>query len=174
LQEREHETLVHDSNVHYKKVEYNIMKVNDITYSDGRLIAAENDFLFYIFRDDYYGERNAYGGYIYATEHLDVIDKVKFVNYSLLVSSDSEGKIILWESTGYSLKQIKIFEAHTKRINDYLLTNNFFITASEDATIKIWDIKNGNCIKSYSDSKSIVITYRIKIIMNYVVSFCHK
>jgi WD40 repeat protein len=81
-------------------------------------------------------------------------------NNQLVANAGSEGKISIWHvGTGQNLLNIKAHEGHIMGLV-FTIDSKKLISSSFDRDIKVWDVSNGICLKSWQSSASI---YRIAL-----------
>jgi WD40 repeat protein len=85
-------------------------------------------------------------------------------NEMYLITSSNDGQIRIWSSKTYDLER-ELVDAHKKRILalELFKDRNQLISGSDDKSIKIWNIINGECIKEFNPN---MIVYSIKFISN--------
>jgi len=67
---------------------------------------------------------------------------------------------------------LRTFEGHKKYVNDIAITpdDKYFISASSDDTLKIWDINSGACLRTFVGHKDSIYAIAITLDGKYVVS----
>jgi hypothetical protein len=151
---------------------------------DGNYMAISEDNEIYVFSTD---DRRGYYWLIGDNINYDDDEKSAItLNNSYLVAGDSNGSIHLWEFSDlegdyYEPDDDAIYKTPSKTFNDHkeeitAITiskdNKYLISASNDKTIKIWNIRNRKCLKTIEENdyvQSIVISNDNKSIF-YVTS----
>ena len=76
------------------------------------------------------------------TAHTDWVTALVFLqDYELMASSSKNGKIIIWNTTNWTISQV--LTEHTLMVNRLSkLSNENLVSVSNDYKIKIWDLKS--------------------------------
>lgn len=91
-----------------------------------------------------------------------VVYSVDMIQDKFFVVGTWANELILYNSQGRELKR---FHGHTRGIMKVLfLDERRIISASQDKTIKVWDIKTGKCLQTFSGHKNIV--YSVAFTLN--------
>ena len=90
--------------------------------------------------------------------HKGKVSSIQFMSTEYMVSTSFDSNIILWDIITHG-KIINNFKGHIAAVTGLdvnQINSNFFITCSEDTTIKFWDIRVKNpCFETFKADSSI-------------------
>ena len=98
------------------------------------------------------------------SQHQGGVMCVKRLSYNLMASGDDNGLIIIWNWLNGSLVHKLI--GHTRSVSLDLYDDQTLISGSRDTTIKLWNITNGQLIKTINtgiEISSLVMLQRGKM-----------
>jgi WD40 repeat protein len=92
------------------------------------------------------------------TGHKGKVSSIQFMSTAYMVSASFDSNIILWDVITHG-KIVNVYKGHIAAITGLdvnQINGNFFVTCSEDSTIKFWDIRIKNpCVGTFKADSSI-------------------
>ena len=94
--------------------------------------------------------------------------QAKVVDDRNFITNNSNFSLHLNELSQSNIKYNKNYLEHTQRVNDFCLINDYstFCSASDDATVKIWDLKGDN--KSVKTFKTVKRAWSVCYSQNFI------
>jgi len=90
--------------------------------------------------------------------HKGKVSSIQFMSPAYMISTSFDSNIILWDVITHG-KIINIYKGHKSAITGLdvnQLNGNFFVTCSEDLSVKFWDIRIKNpCVGTFKADSSI-------------------
>jgi WD40 repeat protein len=77
--------------------------------------------------------------------HADAVTCVSFTPHNqLCITGCKDATITIWDATQLdkAILKLQVIKAHSKAVNTLACTNNFIVSGSDDAQVKLWDITN--------------------------------
>jgi len=90
-------------------------------------------------------------------EHEQVVTSIAVSsNGRYILSGSADSTLRLWQVQSSRKKSVRIFRGHTKRIYQVVMDyqRKIAISASEDKSVRIWDITNGDCLYTFTSIES--------------------
>ncbi|KAF9462581.1 WD40 repeat-like protein [Collybia nuda] len=72
--------------------------------------------------------------------HEGLVTCIRFMSDVMFASADDKGTLISWRKLGSQWKSTGRIQAHTKAISSLCVFNDWVITGSSDASIRIWEV----------------------------------
>jgi F-box and WD-40 domain protein 1/11 len=86
----------------------------------------------------------------------------------IMVTGSSDYTCIVWDITGDEYIPIRRLRGHEAGVLDVCLDDNYIISCSKDATIKVWDRETGTCIRTLRGHRGPVNAVQLR--GNFLVS----